>query len=463
VRVSRRSDLRPIEALLLGLVLLLGLLGFLLAAAGLRLAGPIAQTGEMPAVRSLLVVPLLAGGLFVAAHALLVIRRRRVEQIILPVVALLFSLGIVLIWRLRGDEGAWQQVLRGFLPGMAALGALLAWPYQLTEFIRRQAIPISLAGLGLALLTGILGSADETGARLALVLGPLPPIQTSELIKLALIIFLAWYIDREGRRMEGRAILLFGRLRLPALRYALPGLLFVFVATLALVRMADFGAVLILGIIFVAMLYAGFDPRLFGTIAVIGLGMALVVALVLVFVWDVPAVIENRFLAFANPWSTAELMVNGVPTGLTISEGPGYQIQQAVYATISGGLSGAGLGFGSPEYIPLAASDFIFAALLEEMGAMIGFAVLALFGVLALRIFRVAMLLPGVQVFERLLVTGIGIHLFTQVFVMAGGTLNLIPLTGVTIPFLSLGGMALLTNLVEVGIVLALAQRLEAR
>jgi cell division protein FtsW (lipid II flippase) len=109
------------------------------------------------------------------------------------------------------------------------------------------------------------------------------------------------------------------------------------------------------------------------------------------------------------------------------------------------------------------ASDFIFAAVIEELGAMIAFAILAVYAILTLRIFRVAMRLPAVQVFERLLVTGIGIHFFTQVFVMVGGTMNLIPLTGVTIPFFSLGGSALLTNLMELGIVLAMAQRLEVR
>ena len=80
-----------------------------------------------------------------------------------------------------------------------------------------------------------------------------------------------------------------------------------------------------------------------------------------------------------------------------------------------------------------------------------------------MRILRVALLLPRGQVFERLLLIGIGMHLFTQVFVMVGGTLNIMPLTGVTVPFLSQGGAALMINLLEIGIVLAVAQRLETR
>jgi cell division protein FtsW (lipid II flippase) len=239
--------------------------------------------------------------------------------------------------------------------------------------------------------------------------------------------------------------------------------LFVSMATLALVQMSDFGAVLILGFLFIIMLYAGFETRLFASIAGIGLMLALLVGLILFFTWEIPTVIQHRFIAFVDPWSTAEIVIDGRPAGITIAEGPGYQIQQAIYAVVAGGLTGTGLGFGSPGYVPLASSDFIFAAIMEELGAVIGIAILVLFIILLLRILRIAMMLPRGQVFERLLLIGIGIHLFTQVFVMVGGTLNVIPLTGVTIPFLSQGGAALMINMMEIGIVLAVAQRLEVQ
>lgn len=333
---------------------------------------------------------------------------------------------------------------------------------RLVERLRRWAIPVSLIGLALPIATAIFGVVDETGARLALKLGPLPAIQTSEIIKVALLIFLAWYIEGQGEEAEGRARPVFGWLRLPNVRYFIPGALFAAMGTLALVQMSDFGAVLILGGLFIGMLYAGFDTRIFITITAIGVGLALLSGVILAFTWEVPTIIQYRFLAYRDPWSEAMIVVDGQPTGITISQGPGYQIQQAIYATIAGGITGRGLGFGSPEYIPLAHSDFIFAAILEELGAVTGIAMLVLFAVLILRIFRIAALLPTGQVFERLLLVGIGIHFFTQVFVMVGGTLNLMPMTGVTIPFVSQGGMALLVNMAELGIVLALAQRVEA-
>jgi cell division protein FtsW (lipid II flippase) len=227
--------------------------------------------------------------------------------------------------------------------------------------------------------------------------------------------------------------------------------------------MSDYGAVLILGSIFIAVLYAGFETRIFMTVAAIGLVLAVLVGLVLSITWDVPTVIQYRFMAFLNPWSNEMITLNGQPTGITISEGPGYQIQQAIYAVISGGITGRGLGFGSPDYVPLAHSDFILAAIIEELGSIIGVALLFLFAVLLLRIFRIVVLLPPSLIYERLLLVGIGVHLFTQVFVMAGGTLNLLPVTGVTVPFISQGGVALLVNLAEIGIALAIARRLEGQ
>jgi cell division protein FtsW len=282
------------------------------------------------------------------------------------------------------------------------------------------------------------------------------------MVKLALIVFLAWYIESEGERAEARARAL-GWLRLPRVRYLIPGLVYVAVAALALVRMSDFGAILILGLLFLGMLYAGFEPRLFLTTAGLGLALAVAVGLIIRQVWDVPEVIVNRWAAFANPWSQAPLMVGGQPSGLTIAEGPGYQIQQAIYALIAGGLTGTGLGFGLPQNVPLAHSDMILAAAAEELGALVTLALLALYAVLLQRVLRVAMRLPAAQVFERLLVIGIGLHLFIQMFLMAAGTFDLVPLTGVTVPFLSQGGIALLVNLLEIGLVLALAGRLEGR
>jgi cell division protein FtsW (lipid II flippase) len=454
---SYQRSYRQSEALLLVFSSLIAVLGYLMAAAAVQVRQGIDPLLSLPPA---LIPPLLVIAGMVSLHIFMRARRVEIEQLILPIVGILLAIGMAMIFRLRGAEGAWQQILRGYLPGLVLASAFILRP-QLVELVRRWTLPISVFGLMLPFATALFGVVDETGARLALKIGPLPAIQTSEMIKIALVIFLAWFIDREGEQVEGRARLILGWLRMPAIRHFIPGVLFVSMATLALVQMSDFGAVLILGFLFVTMLYAGFETRLFATIAGIGLILAVLVGLVLAFTWEIPTVIQHRFIAFVDPWSTAEIVIDGRPTGITIAEGPGYQIQQAIYAIIAGGLTGTGLGFGSPGYIPLASSDFIFAAIIEELGAATGIVILVLFIILLLRILRVAMRLPRGQVFERLLLIGIGIHLFTQVFVMVGGTLNIIPLTGVTIPFLSQGGAALMINMMEIGIVLAIAQRLE--
>lgn len=453
----RRFTARPTEAILILIAILVAFMGFILAA----VAGQLQEEAPiLPAVAGALLPPALIAVALVGLHLLLRWRRLQGEQLILPIVGLLVAIGTAVIFRLQGPGGVWQQLTRGWIPGIILMTLFLLYP-GLIERIRRQwPILISLAGLFLLLLTAFFGIADETGARLALKLGPLPAVQTSELIKLALIIFLAWYIESEGEKIEGRPARMIGWFRFPAPTFLIPGVVFVALATLALVKMSDFGAILILGVLFVGMLYAGFQPSVFLSVAAIGLLMTLVMGLVLTFAWDVPSVIEQRILAFRDPWSDTPLIINGQPSDITIAEGPGYQIQQSVYAIIAGGLSGTGLGYGSPQYVPLAHSDFIFAAVAEELGLLGSLAILALYIILLLRILRVGMLLPAGQVFERLLLVGIALHLFTQVFVMVGGTVNLLPLTGVTVPFLSQGGVAMMVNLMEVGMVFALAQRL---
>jgi cell division protein FtsW (lipid II flippase) len=452
-----RLSARPVESLLLFIVAALAFTGFVTAAAAMqfRQGAPI-----LPVLPAAFLPPLVIVACFGCLHLALLYRGLTNEQLILPLVALLATVGCVMIWRLRPPEVVWQQISRGLLPGTVVMGLFILWP-GLVERIRRDLpMTISLAGLFLLLATALFGQPDVTGARLSVKFGPLPAIQTSELIKLCLIIFLAWYIESEGKAAEGRARAFLGLFRLPSLSYILPGFLFVGIAVLGLVRMADFGAIMIIGPLFVGMFYVGFDGRIFLTISLIGFFFALIAAIFLALFWNAPPVIEHRMLAFWDPWSQAPLFYGEIDSGLTIAEGPGYQLQQAIYALLAGGLTGAGLGLGWPGFVPLAHSDFILAPIMEELGLAGTFALLTCFLLLLLRLLRLALLLPESLVFERLLLVGIVIHLGVQAFVMIGGTVNLLPMTGVTVPFLSQGGTALLVNLTEIGLALALAQRI---
>jgi cell division protein FtsW (lipid II flippase) len=451
----RRLFIRELEANLIIIVGLICLFGFAMATAVLRTTTETAETGW----GGVIIVPGLVVGGLLFVHALLIRVAGKQEQFIWPITGLLVSIGLILIWRLRGPDAIWQQLIRGWIPGLVLIIILIARPTIIEQVRRRWAFYIGGFGLLLILLTAFLGAPDESGARLSLKIGPLPAIQTTEFVKLSLIIFLAWYIERVGEAAEGRARV-FGWLRLPALKYFIPGLLFVFLATLALVKMSDYGAVPILAGLFAVMFYTGFQSRTFLTTALIGLGLSLIAGVFLALFWEPPATIQERVLAFRDPWSTEEVVINGQSTGITISEGPGYQTQQSIYAIIAGGISGTGLGYGTPYYVPLAHSDYIFAAVVEEMGMAVGLAILAFFAILFLRMLRLAVVLPSGHVFERLLIVGITVHLVFQIAIMIGGTINLIPPTGVTVPFLSQGGAALLVNLMEVGLVMALASRL---
>jgi cell division protein FtsW (lipid II flippase) len=233
---------RSTEGIALAGIAAIAMLGFLSAAAARQIRQDL---DPLPALTGAILPPLIVAAALVAFHLFLKNKKIQTEQIIWPAVNLLFVIGLIMIWRLRGMDGVSQQLFRGYIPGVMIATLFIARP-QLIETIRRWAVPIGLLGLLLPFATAVFGVVDETGARLSLKIGPLPAIQTTELIKLSLIIFLAWYVERQGQAAEGRAWPLFGMLRVPSLPYFIPGVLFVAVATLALVLMSDYGAVLIL-------------------------------------------------------------------------------------------------------------------------------------------------------------------------------------------------------------------------
>lgn len=455
---------RPLERKFLGVVAAVMLLGFSMVHIAERLyldEGLFAFAGRT------FIPPLVLLGWLFAVHLVLSFRGVSAEQLILPLTGLLVGVGLFMIHRLwPGDPafsfpptGIWQQLILGVSGGMTVILLLNIYPY-LVELLRRSfdewlPLIICMGGLGLLFATALFGE-EIGGVRLAIRLGGFS-VQTSEIIKLSLIIFLAWYGDIAGQSAEF-TYMRFGFLRLPQMQTILPSLMFIMLAMVALLLMSDWGAILILMSIFAAILYTAFEQRIFYSMA--GLGLLVLAVAVAGIIWldAVPGTVALRWTVFRDPWSEELVSWFGTPTAIV--DGPGYQTQQAIYAVIAGGLLGSGLGFGAPNNIPLPFSDFIFAAIIEEMGLIIGMALLVFYIILVWRILRVAAMLPEALIFERLLLIGIAVHLCAQTFVITGGTFALIPLTGLTAPFLSLGGMAMLINLTEIGIVLALAQRL---
>ena len=137
--------------------------------------------------------------------------------------------------------------------------------------------------------------------------------------------------------------------------------------------------------------------------------------------------------------------------------GKGYQIAQSLFAIASGNLAGTGLGRGFPTYIPAVHTDFIFSALAEEMGFMGGLAVITAYLLFICRGFRIA--LTSKDEFGKLLAAGLASAFALQVFIIIGGVTKLIPLTGITLPFMSYGGSSILANFVLLALFLAISQK----
>lgn len=147
--------------------------------------------------------------------------------------------------------------------------------------------------------------------------------------------------------------------------------------------------------------------------------------------------VRVRVDIWSNPWQYAN--------------GKAYQVVQSMFSIASGGLTGSGLGLGHPEYVPVNTTDFIFAALCEELGILIGFAIIILYFLLFYRCMRAAVY--GEDEFSKLLVVGYSAMIASQVLVIVGGVMNAIPLTGITLPLVSYGGSSMLITFFSLGII----------
>lgn len=143
-----------------------------------------------------------------------------------------------------------------------------------------------------------------------------------------------------------------------------------------------------------------------------------------------------RVITWLNPWGYID--------------GKGYQITQSLFAISEGGFFGTGLGLGHPYFIPHADTDFIFSAICEEMGLFTGIGIIMLFLILVYRGFKIA--LRQGNKFYRILALGISVLFGIQSFVILGGVLKVIPLTGITLPFISYGGSSILSSFIALGI-----------
>ncbi len=400
--------------------------------------GPIDMT--TPADAGLLAIYL--GALF-AVHAALVIIGRSTDQILLPTVGLLGGIGLLLMTRLpqnlAGSLGGLAQTQLVWLVIGLSIIALLAVAVRNDVWLRRYKYTWAAVGVGLLLLTFAFGR-DVNGARLTLSIGPLSG-QPSELLKVILVVFLAGYLS-ENRPLLVEESTKVGPIRLPPLPYLAPMVAMWAIALGIVIVQRDLGAALLFFAVFLLLLYVS-TARI--SFVVLGLAAFVVGAGLLYFVFDH---VRTRIDIWLDPFVDPQ--------------GTGYQVIQALHAFARGGLIGTGLGNGLPSIagrppIPALHTDFPFAALGEELGLVGILAILGLYLVLVQRGLRIAS--AAQDEFRAILAAGLSLVIGVQAFIIAAGNLKMIPLTGITLPFVSYGGSSLLANAVIVGLLIALSER----
>jgi cell division protein FtsW (lipid II flippase) len=408
------------------------ILAGLFTAMGLFQLAWVRSAGEEQSILSRwseVVIPLIVWLVsFGAAHSVLQRRLRERDPLLLPIAALLSGWGLIEVARLA-PAFMWRQIL--WLPiSIAALLAVAAAPRDL-RWLRRYKYTWLFSGLVLLVATLIVGvNPSGQGERLWLGLGGVY-FQPSEILKLLFIAYLAAYLAEKHELLivTGRRL---WKWRLPALPYLAPLLAMWALAMALLAWQRDLGAAVLFFFTFLGMLYmAGgqWGYLIVGSaLFAVGAGIA----------YRVIDRVALRVDAWWNPWPQAA--------------GRSYQIVQSLLALASGGLIGQGLGQGAPTVIPVVHSDFVFAAIGEEFGLLGTLAVLACIGILVARGFRAA--IRARAPFDQLLAAGLSMLLGFQAWIIMAGNAKLIPLTGVTLPFISYGGSSLLSSFIALGLVL---------
>ncbi len=378
-------------------------------------------------------------------------RAPNADQLLLPLVALLTGLGLLMTARLEPDlpqdfigidakQSLWVTI------GVAALALILFVPWDqllrrwfrtsLFDWLDHNRYVWLSVGIALILATFVFGvDPNNSGVKAWFNLGFFH-FQPSELLKIILVFFLASFLN-EHRELVARGYRM-GPLTIPPLPYLIPLAGMWGIAMGLIIFQRDLGAALLLFGVFLAMLYVATESGWYvisGLMAFAGGSYVL---------YNVVSVVKTRVTIWLDPWVTAQ--------------GSGYQIIQALYAISSGGVMGSGIGNGYPTVVPAAHTDYIFTSIAEEMGLVGALGVLVAYILLVFRGYSIALRIQGrFRGFEQLMAIGLTTILALQAFIIIGGNLRLIPLTGITMPFISYGGSSVLMNFVIIGLLMRIS------
>lgn len=373
-----------------------------------------------------LAVPLGLFAAFAAAHIGVRIFAPGADPAILPVVFTLSGIGITFVTRLQPDASL-SQVIFLFL-GVALMVGTLAVVKNL-EVIKRYKYVLGIAGIILLVLPMFIGT-EIYGSKLWIKIGGFQ-FQPGEFAKVLIVLFLAGYLaeNRELLSISNRTVL---GIKFPRLRLLYPLFIVWGVCLLVVAFERDLGSALLFYTIFLIMLYVAT-----GRMSYVIIGLALL-AVGAFGMYQIMSHVQVRVAIWLDPFSDAQNL--------------GYQIVQSLFSLADGGLAGVGIGKGMADIIPVVASDMIFAAIGEEMGLLGGSAVLLLFMLFAVRgLTTAARAKSDLAAFSA---AGLTAAISFQAFTIVGGVTKLIPLTGVTLPFMSQGGSSLLASFVIVALLL---------
>lgn len=381
---------------------------------------------------------LAMAGVFLTLHLVMRWRAPYADAYMLPVVAALTALGLVELYRidpaLARDQLIWVGV------GAAVFVGVLAFLRD-HRVLERYRYVVGLGGVLLLLITMVFGTTIN-GSKLWIDVGGGQTVQLGELAKVMVVVFVAGYL-RDKREVLAVPTRRWMGMAFPAMRHFGPVLVVWGAALLAVVVLNDFGTALLFYGVFLAMIYLATGRAAY---TAVGLVLFLVGS---VAVWATVPRIGDRVDVWLHPFDDPQ--------------GRGYQLVQSLYAMADGGTVGRGFGKGllvnedGVTSVPALETDFIFTAITSELGYIGGVGVLVLFLVLVLRGFSIAVTAP--DGFSKLLAGGLTAALGLQAFIIVAGVIRLVPLTGVTLPFLSYGGSSVVVNFGIVALLLLISQR----
>ena len=369
--------------------------------------------------------------LFVLAHLAMKKFAPHANQILLPVAGALNGVGYVVIARLQEDlaglQASWTLI------SIVAFVTVLAIGSPIYKFLQYK---YSFLFLGLFLLVlplfPVIGK-EINGARIWVSLGPIN-FQPGEFAKIALALFFAGYLVEKREILSIANSKMFGS-AISNTRHFAPLISVWFLSLIIMVLEKDLGSSLLFYILFLSLLWVATQRSVY-----LLLGSTLFAAGSF-FAWSQFAHVQKRVDTWLHPFSDPS--------------GDGYQLVQSSFALAEGGLSGTGLGLGNPERIPAVETDFIFSAIGEELGLIGTTTILLGFIVVIYSGFAIALTTPRTP--EKLLTVGLTTLLGFQAFIIIGGVIRVLPLTGVTLPFVSYGGSSLLSNWIILAILLLIS------